>query len=88
MLKDVVEPEYLHSIIVFTPQSTFKTPMPANVLQGKAWTDYVKQFQQAVIPAMKLKRIKYRLEKEILEKGWKTDRLHIENLKQKQEEQN
>jgi len=41
-----------------------------------------------VIPAMKLKRIKYRLEKEILEKGWKTDRLHIENLKQKQEEQN
>ncbi len=62
--------------------------MPANVLQGKAWTDYVKQFQQVVIPAMKLKRIKYRLEKEILEKGWKTDRLHIENLKQKQEEQN
>jgi Nuclease-related domain len=88
VLKDVVEPEYLHSIIVFTPQSTFKTPMPANVLQGKAWTDYVKQFQQVVIPAMKLKRIKYHLEKEILEKGWKTDRLHIENLKQKQEEQN
>lgn len=83
VLEDVLDPQYLHSLIVFTPQSTFKTAMPANVVQGCAWIEYVKQFQEEVIPAIKLKRIRYRIEKEILEKGWKTNRLHVESLKQK-----
>lgn len=82
ILADVIEPHYIHSLVVFTPQSTFKTAMPPNVVQGKAWIDYVQQFQEPVLAPMKLKRIQYRLEKEILEKGWKTDRLHIENVKQ------
>ncbi|WP_026471860.1 nuclease-related domain-containing protein [Alkanindiges illinoisensis] len=83
VLEDVLGPQYLHSLIVFTPQSTFKTAMPANVVQGRAWIEYVKQFQEEVIPAIKLKRIQYRIEKEIMEKGWKTNRLHVESLKQK-----
>ncbi|ONG39218.1 hypothetical protein BKE30_09950 [Alkanindiges hydrocarboniclasticus] len=57
--------------------------MPANVVQGNAWIEYIKQFKEDVIPAIKLKRIQYRIEKEILEKGWKTNHLHIKNLKQK-----
>lgn len=81
ILEDIVDPQYLHSLVVFTPQSTFKTPMPPNVVQGKAWIDVVKNFQQEVIPPMKLKRIKYRIEKEILDKGWKTNQLHVQNLK-------
>jgi hypothetical protein len=32
---------------------------------------------------MKQKRIKYRIEKEILEPSWKTNRTHIANLQQK-----
>ena len=83
VLEDVLDPQYLHSLIVFTPQSTFKTMMPANVVQGHIWIEHVKQFQEEVIPAIKLKRIRYRIEKEILEKGWKTNRLHVEGLKQK-----
>ena len=47
------------------------------------WTDYVKQFKQINISPMKLKRIQYRLEKEILEKSWKTNRQHIQSLKDK-----
>jgi hypothetical protein len=34
---------------------------------------------------MKLKRIQLRIEKEVLEKSWKTNRIHVENLKQRKE---
>ncbi|WP_291354295.1 nuclease-related domain-containing protein [Acinetobacter sp. UBA3106] len=85
VLSDIVEPEYMHSVIVFMPESEFKTAMPSNVFRGAAWTDYVKGFQDEVIPAMKLKRIKLRIEKEVLEKSWKTNRMHVENLRQRKE---
>ena len=84
VLSDVVDPQYLHSIVVFTARSEFKTDMPENVFRSKAWIEYVKRFDQQVISPMKLKRIKYRIEKEVLEPSWKTNRLHVEHLKQKQ----
>ena len=83
VLSDIVASEYLHSVIVFMPDCEFKTTMPVNVFRGKAWTEYVKGFKEEVIPAMKLKRIQLRIEKEILEKSWKTDRLHVANLQQR-----
>ncbi|NHB59398.1 NERD domain-containing protein [Acinetobacter sp. 194] len=83
ILSDVVEAEYLHSIIVFMPDCEFKTQMPANVFRGAAWVDYVKTFQEPVISSIKLKRIQFRIEKEILEKSWKTNRQHVQNLKEK-----
>lgn len=84
VLSDVVDPQYLHSIVVFTARSEFKTDMPENVFRSKAWIEYVKRFDQQVISPMKLKRIKYRIEKEVLEPSWKTNRLHVEHLKQKE----
>ncbi|RZG68137.1 nuclease-related domain-containing protein [Acinetobacter junii] len=86
VLSDVVDPQYLHSIVVFTARSEFKTDMPENVFRSKAWIEYVKRFDQQVISPMKLKRIKYRIEKEVLEPSWKTNRLHVEHLKQKEME--
>ncbi|WP_218664906.1 nuclease-related domain-containing protein [Acinetobacter sp. Colony158] len=83
ILEDVVAPEYLHSVIVFTSRSEFKTVMPEHVCRGKDWITHVKKFNQEVIPTMKQKRIKYRIEKEILESSWKTNRTHIANLQQK-----
>ena len=83
VLNDVLDPQYLHSVIVFTPRSEFKTEMPANVFRGKAWLKYVKSFNDEVISPMKQKRIRYRIEKEVLEPSWKTDRQHVEYLKQK-----
>ncbi|EOR05708.1 nuclease-related domain-containing protein [Acinetobacter genomosp. 15BJ] len=83
VLNDVLDPQYLHSVIVFTPRSEFKTEMPENVFRGKAWLKYVKSFNEEVISPMKQKRIRYRIEKEVLEPSWKTDRQHVEYLKQK-----
>ncbi|WAU77141.1 nuclease-related domain-containing protein [Acinetobacter sp. TR3] len=83
ILSDIVEPKDLHSVIVFTPRSEFKTEMPENVFRGKAWINYVKSFNEEVISSIKQKRIHYRIEKEILESSWKTDRQHVEYLKQK-----
>jgi ATP-dependent Lon protease len=86
ILSDIVEPQFIHSLIVFMPDCEFKTQMPQNVFRGAAWTDYVKTFQEVMIPPMKLKRIQLRIEKEVLEKSWKTNRQHVENLKLKHNE--
>ena len=83
VLADIVDPELIHSIVVFMPDCEFKTEMPKNVFRGAGWTDYVKTFENEMIPSTKLKRIQLRIEKEILEKSWKTDRQHIQNLKNK-----
>ena len=85
VLADIIGPEYLHSIVVFMPDCEFKTDMPVNVFRGAAWVDYVKNFKEEVIPAMKLKRIQLRIEKEVLDKSWKTNRIHVENLKQRKQ---
>ena len=85
VLDDIVEPDLLHSIIVFMPDAVFKTPMPNHVFRGAGWTDYVKSFDRQIISEMKLKRIQLRLEKEVLEKSWKTNREHVANLKQRKQ---
>lgn len=82
ILEDLIDPEHLHSVIVFMPDCEFKTAMPANVFKGAKWTDYVKTFKEPVISEMKLKRIQRRVEKEVLERSWKTNRAHVEYLKQ------
>ena len=81
VLADIVDPALIHSVVVFMPDCEFKTQMPQNVFRGAAWTDYIKSFADPVIPPMKLKRIQLRIEKEVLEKSWKTNRQHVENLK-------
>ena len=81
VLADIVDPALIHSVVVFMPDCEFKTQMPENVFRGAAWTDYIKSFTVPVIPPMKLKRIQLRIEKEVLEKSWKTNRQHVENLK-------
>lgn len=86
ILSDIVEPQFIYSLVVFMPDCEFKTQMPQNVFRGAAWTDYVKTFQEVMIPPMKLKRIQLRIEKEVLEKSWKTNRQHVENLKLKHSE--
>ncbi len=85
LLGDLVEPAWMYSIVVFMPDCEFKTPMPENVFRGAAWTDYVNGFREELIPAITLKRIQLRIEKAVLEKSWKTNRTHVENLRQKNE---
>ena len=82
LLADIVELNLLHSVIVFMPDAVFKTPMPNEVFCGAGWTDYVKSFDQQMISETKLKRIQLHLEKQLLEKFRKTNRKHVESLKQ------
>lgn len=83
ILEDVIAPEFIHSVIVFMPDCVFKTPMPVNVFRGAGWTDYVKKFKDPVISPLTLKRIQLRIEKELLDKSWATNRKHVQNLKDK-----
>lgn len=83
VLSDIVSPEFMHSIIVFMPDAEFKTAMPTNVYRGASWTDYVLTLKDDVISPTQLKRIQLRLEKEVLEKSWKTNREHVAQLKQR-----
>lgn len=85
VLDDVIDPTLMHSIVIFMPDCEFKTQMPSNVFKGASWTDYVKQFKEEVIPPMKLKRIQLRIEKEVLEKSWQTNRIHVSNLRKKRD---
>ena len=86
VLQDIVDVDYIHSTVVFMPECEFKTAMPSTVFKGKAWVDYIKTFDTVVIPAMKLKRIQLRIEKEVLEKSWKTNREHVAHLKQRHQD--
>lgn len=85
ILQDLLEPELIHSVIVFMPDCEFKTEIPENVFKGAAWVDYVKNFDTDVIPSMRMKRIQLRIEKEVLEKSWKTNRIHLKNLTKRQD---
>ena len=86
VLHDIVDVDYIHSAVVFMPECEFKTAMPSTVFKGKTWVDYIKTFNTEVIPAMKLKRIQLRIEKEVLEKSWKTNREHVAHLKQRHQD--
>lgn len=86
VLQDIVDVDYIHSAVVFMSECEFKTAMPSTVFKGKAWVDYIKTFNTEVIPAMKLKRIQLRIEKEVLEKSWKTNREHVAHLKQRHQD--
>src|SRR5690606_28406443 len=88
LLADIVKLNLLHSVIVFIPDAVFKTPMQNEVFRVAAWTDYVKSFNQKMISETKLKRIQLHLEKQLLEKFWKTNRKHVESLKQHKQPSN
>ncbi|QIZ62532.1 nuclease-related domain-containing protein [Acinetobacter indicus] len=81
LLADLLEPEHLHSLVVFMPGCEFKTEMPKQVFQGAGWVNYVQEFQTEVISAMRLKRLQLRLEKEVLDPSWQTRRAHVAQLK-------
>lgn len=87
VLEDVIEPSLIHSLVVFMPDCEFKTQMPSNVFKGASWTDYVKQFKEELIPSMKLKRIQLRIEKEVLDKSWRTNQMHVNHLREKNSRQ-
>ncbi|OTG79803.1 nuclease-related domain-containing protein [Acinetobacter sp. ANC 4648] len=86
ILEDVIEPEMIHSFVIFHQGCEFKTEIPKRVFIGRDWINYVKQFDQQILTETKLKRIQLKLEKEALVRSFQTDRQHVRNLKNQHSE--
>ncbi|XID75386.1 nuclease-related domain-containing protein [Alkanindiges sp. WGS2144] len=76
LLHGLVDPQHIHSVVTFPLQSTFKTPMPANVVQGSAWIDYIRQFQQPVFTPEQLAQIRERIKQSAM--GKEAEAVHVQ----------
>lgn len=75
--------EQIHSVVAFTGESTFKTPMPENVTQGSEYISYIKSKTKLVLPESDIQNIIAKIEQERLTPSFKTDREHIKQLDKK-----
>ena len=76
-----ISSDKFHSVIVFTGESTFKTKMPENVLKG-GYTDYIKSKSEVLFNDDEVKKLIEQIESNRYERGFKTNRKHVKNLKQ------
>lgn len=73
----------IHSVIVFIGDSEFKTPLPANVLNGgTAYLNYIKQPREARIPLPELPRLIAAIQKLRLENSAENHTRHIAHVEQ------
>lgn len=76
-----VPPEAIHSVVVFAGDSTFKTPMPANVTKGGGYVTYIKSFREPVLSEFEVQRVVSQIQSGRLEPSRATHRQHVELLK-------
>lgn len=76
-----LHPEDVHNVVVFAGNSTFKTPMPAEVMQGVSeLTNFISSKKVPVLSQFELDRITKRIEENRLDPGAQTEREHIRNV--------
>ncbi|QSX29818.1 NERD domain-containing protein [Shewanella cyperi] len=73
--------EKLHSVIVFTGDSTFKTDMPDNVTHASGCLRYIKKFDQVVFSDTERYEIITLLQEVKLKRGIVTDIKHRQHVK-------
>jgi restriction system protein len=71
------------SIIAFVGECEFKTQMPENVFQGLSYTKYIKSFKQERLSPQQIQKVLNILQNRQLKKSFKTDRQHVNNLKER-----
>ena len=76
-------PDTVHSVIAFVGDSTFKTPMPANVTQGSGFIHYIKSFKNPVFTEDEVRALLERLEAVRLAPTRATHRAHVRNVKKR-----
>lgn len=76
-----IPPETIHSVVVFAGESTFKTPMPANVTRGNGYITYIKSFSEPVLSEIEVRRTVVKIKAGRFAPSRETNRQHIENLK-------
>lgn len=79
-----IDKECFHSIVFFSGESTFKTEMPANVM-NRGFTRYIKQFKTALFTDGEVDDIIERLSSERMARTLATRRKHIRSVKERYE---
>lgn len=70
----------IHSVIVFTGKSEFKTNMPDNVTEGLEFIDYIESKIKSVLTDNEVDYIIQNLEDVRLEESDETDRAHVKYI--------
>jgi len=80
-----IEESKFHSLVVFTGESSFKTQMPENVLD-RGYTNYIKSKTTVLFSDTEVYKIINKIESKQFERGFKTNREHVKNLKKNHNE--
>jgi hypothetical protein len=78
-----VDPERVHSVVVFTGSASFKTAMPANVTRGGGFVTYIKRFREPVFTQIEVEALALALTQQRLAPTLATHRAHVAHLKQR-----
>ncbi|WP_018881096.1 nuclease-related domain-containing protein [Thioalkalivibrio sp. ALE30] len=78
-----VDPEQIHSVVVFVGGSTFKTPMPDNVVHGLGLVSYIRSFRNEAWSDDEVHAMFATLENCGLERSRQTRRAHVEGLRER-----
>jgi len=73
----------IFSVVVFVGESTFKTDMPNNVVYPPKLLKFIKSHQTVVFAQREMWRAVEEIENAQLVKGFKTNREHVQNLKER-----
>ncbi|MDQ5767898.1 nuclease-related domain-containing protein [Thiothrix subterranea] len=76
-----VELKHLHSVIVFTGDCTFKTPLPENVVRAGGYIRYIKSWTEGVFSPEQVQEYITAIESGRLEPSAATRKAHIQHLK-------
>lgn len=73
----------IHSLVVFVGDSTFKTELPDNVVYAGGYIRYIKSRRETVLNEGDVDAIVARIEQLRLQRGFTTNRQHVNHLGQK-----
>ncbi len=74
--------EKLHSVIVFTGRSTFKTPLPANVMHLGNYVRYIKRHKEILFSEAEAKQLHEELEHLQLKRSRQTRQAHVAHVQE------
>jgi len=81
-----IDEDKIHSVVVFIGDSTFKTPMPNNVLHGIGYIRYIKSYRRKVLTKDEVESIIRKIRSSRLPATPVTKSEHIMNFKKKLKE--
>lgn len=77
-----ISKEAIHSVIVFTGNSTLKTEMPENVTKGIGFVKYIKSFDEVLLSEEQVSEVCSKIEEGRLQPNRKTHKEHVKNLQE------